>query len=438
MLIFIDTLIFARWIIPIEPHHQIMEHYAIAIHEGKIVDLLPQSTAKTQYAASQTYELPHHALMPGLINTHTHSPMTLLRGLGDDMPLMQWLNDYIWPTEGKWMNEEFCYNGTLIAIAEMLRSGTTCFNEHYFFPEAIAKATDQTGMRARISATIIDFPTPWSKTHEEGLSKARNFIEQYKNNSLIKLGIAPHAPYTLSDTSLLKIKQLANEFNLPIHIHTHETADEITGSLKEYNKRPLKRLFDIGFLESHVQHVHLTQINDEDIKILQQTKGHATHCPESNLKLASGFCPVQKLLNAGINVALGTDGAASNNDLDMFAEMQTAAMLAKSVAQDPTAVDAATALRIATLNGAKAMGLEKEIGSLEIGKAADVIAIDLQAANTQPVYHPISHLVYAVNSRQVSDVWVAGKQLLKNHNLTTIDENNIYQLADKWRKRISS
>lgn len=431
----VDTLLYPRWIIPVEPSNTVLKNHALALDKGRIVALLPCEEAEAKFTSQSAIQLPTHAVIPGLVNAHTHSPMTLFRGLADDLSLMTWLQDHIWPAERQWMSEEFIRAGTELALVEMIRCGTTCFNEHFFFPETIAEVTDQSGIRALIGGTIIKFPTPYAADETDHLEKALAFIPK-GHHGLVKTSMAPHAPYTVSDTMFTRIKNIADQEQLKIHLHLQETKDEVDQSLKEFNCRPLRRLHNLGLVSDHLICVHMTQVNEEDLAILQETGAHVVHCPESNLKLSSGFCPVKKLLDAGINVALGTDGAASNNDLDMFAEMRTAAILAKAVSNDPTAVNAMQALTMATLNGARALGLEKEIGSLLPGKAADLIAIDLSSPNTQPVYNPISQVVYAANSHQVTDVWVAGKRLLMDGKLTTLDQGAVLAKAEEWRERI--
>lgn len=432
----IDTLLFPRWIVPIQPHNTYLENHAIAIDKGRILEILPDKEAQQRYQAKNNLQFNTHVIMPGFVNAHTHSPMTLFRGMSDDLALMDWLQNHIWPAEGKWLSDEFVYDGTLLAILEMLRCGTTCFNDMYFFSEAISKAIDETAMRASISGAIIDFPTAYAKNPNEYFAKAEKLAQTWKNHSLISVTISPHAPYTVSDESFLKVKQFAEKYGTRIYLHLHETADEVTQGLKQNQKRPMQRLYELGILSPQTECVHMTQITAEDIQIMQKTGAHVIHCPTSNLKLASGFAPIKQFMDAGINVALGTDGAASNNDLDIINEMHIAAVLAKAVAKDPTALNAAEVLRMATLNGAKAMGLEQQIGSIEPGKAADIIAVDMVSINTQPMYNPLSHLAYAVNSRQVTDVWVAGKQLLKNGKFTLMDEAAILAKANAWKENI--
>lgn len=432
----IDSLLSCRWLIPIEPHNSVLENHAIAIDAGRIIDILPNEIAKQNYLAKKNWDLAQHAVLPGLINCHTHSPMTLLRGFADDLSLMNWLNNYIWPAEKKWMSDQFCYDGTLLAILEMLRSGTTCFNENYFHTHAIGEAAHLANMRAVLGSTIIDFPSLYAQTSDDYIARVTELYQHWNKHPLISVTAAPQGPYSVSDETFHKIRKLTEQYPVKIHLHLHETDDEIQQGLQQYHKRPIQRMFDLGLLSERTQCIHMTQITPEDILLLQKTKAQVVHCPQSNLKLASGFAPVKKFMDAGINVALGTDGAASNNDLDMFNEMQTAALLAKAVAKDPTALTAADALKMATLNGAKLLGLEKEIGSVEIGKAADLIAVDLLYLNTQPIYHPISNLVYAINSQQVTHSWVAGKCLYDNKKFTNLDENAIIERSLQWSHKI--
>lgn len=432
----VDTLIHARWIIPVEPEHTVYEQHSLAIHDGRIEEILPTPEARAKYQSNTILHLSEHALIPGLINAHTHAAMSLFRGLADDLPLMEWLNNHIWPAEGAWVSPEFVQDGTQLAIAEMLRGGTTCFNDMYFFPDETARVVDDCHMRVCVGLIVIDFPTVWASDAEDYVRKGLEVHDRYRDHPLIRTAFAPHAPYTVSNDPLDKIRIYADELDIPVHMHIHETADEITQSLTHYNERPLQRLDRLGLLSPHLVGVHMTQLTDEEISRYAATGGHVVHCPESNLKLASGFCPVQALLKAGVNVAIGTDGAASNNDLDMFGEMRIAALLAKAVAGDASAVSAATALRMATLNGAKALGLDEETGSLLPGKAADITAVHLGGIETQPVYHPISQLVYAAGRDKVTDVWVAGRHLLKERVLTTLDEHAILAKTRQWREKI--
>jgi len=432
----IDTLIKARWIIPVEPRDTVLEHHALAIRAGRIVDLLPIGEADARYQATTVHDLPDHVLIPGLVNTHTHAAMSLMRGLADDLPLMDWLKGHIWPAEGRWVGAEFVEDGTQLAMAEMLRGGITCFNDMYFFPEITAHAAARAGMRAALGLIVIDFPTAWANNADEYIAKGLDLYDRHRDEALLSFCFAPHAPYTVSDEPLKRIRTLANELDLPVHMHVHETAHEVQESMARFGMRPLERLAQLGLVGPNLLAVHMTQLEDAEIAHLAGSGAHVLHCPESNLKLASGFCPVQKLLDAGVNVCLGTDGAASNNDLDLMGEMRTAALLAKGVAGDAAALPADAALRMATLNGARALGLAEEIGSLVPGKAADVVAVDLGDIESRPIYHPQSHLVYATGRHQVSHVWVAGKALLRDRQLTTLDLEAIRARAAVWQERL--
>ena len=432
----IDSLLHARWVIPVNPLGTVLENHTIAVHQGKILDILPTESAKNTYTSEQTHTLDEHALIPGLINTHMHAAMNLLKGYADDLALMDWLQNHIWPAEANWVSPEFVYQGTQLAIAESLRSGVTTLNDMYFFPDEAAKACDEAGIRATIGLIVIDFPTVWAANADEYLEKALALHDQLKSNARINTAFAPHAPYTVSDEPLKKIVLYAEELDIPIHMHVHETAFEVQQAVENNKMRPLQRLSQLGVLSPRLLAVHMTQLNDEEIQLCAEHGVHVLHCPESNMKLASGFCPVDKLEKAGINITLGTDGAASNNDLDMLGEMKTAALLAKVVAGDATALSAEKALAMATINGAKALGIDHLTGSLEKGKAADITAINLMALETQPLYHPVSQMVYAASRSQVSDVWVDGKQLLNNKKLTTLDEAHLHYIADSWYEKL--
>jgi len=431
----IDSLIHAKWIITCD-NNNVLENHALAIKNGKIHDILPSQKAREQYQANSEQHFKTHAITPGFINSHTHIAMNLFRGLADDLELMDWLNNYIWPAEGKWVDNTFVHDASQFAMAEMIRAGTTCFNDMYFFMDATAKAAQSAGMRAHLGMTIMDVPTAWAKTTEEYFTKAIEFYQQYKQNDYVTPTLAPHSTYTLSKESLLRVKELADEYKLKINIHLQEAPSEISQALEKYGCRPLKLLDDIGMVSPNLIAIHMTQLDESDFTILQKSRPNIVHCPESNMKLASGACPVERLTKLGINVALGTDGAASNNDLDMMSEMRSAAFLGKLTTMDPKAVSAEQALKMATIHGAKALGIDHYTGSLYKGKAADFIAINLEQIETQPLYHPMSAIVYAASRQQVTDVWVAGKQLLKNRELQTLDEKELLAKAQRWRKKI--
>jgi len=434
----VDTLIHGRWIAPVEPDNTVHEHHSLVVHEGRIVELLPSDQARVRYTADNEHELDRHLLIPGLVNAHTHAAMSLLRGLADDLPLHDWLNNHIWPAESRWVSEEFVHDGVQLAIAEMLRCGTTCFNDMYYYPDVTARVAVSCGMRACVGLIVLDFPTVWAGDANEYISKGLAVHDHYRSDPLIRTVFAPHAPYTVSDAPLQHIRVLADELDIGIHMHVHETAEEIDKAVELTGKRPLARLQELGLIAPNMMAVHMTQLSTQEIADYAVAGGHVVHCPESNLKLASGCAPVQALLAAGVNVALGTDGAASNNDLDMIGEMRTAALLGKVVANDASALPAHAVLRMATLNGALALGLAAETGSLVKGKWADITAVDLDTLETRPLYDPVSQLVYTCGREQVTDVWVAGQQLLKHRRLTTLDDNDILARTHDWQARIGS
>lgn len=433
----IDTLINARWIVPVEPAGAVLDHHALAIRDGLIIDLLPQADALARYQARTVRDLPSHVLIPGLVNAHAHAAMTLLRGYADDLPLMTWLSEHIWPAENRHVSPEFVHDGSLLGFAEMLRGGVTCVSDMYFFPEATAKAALQLGMRATLGAPLIDFPSSYAQTPDEYFDKGQALHDQYRDHPLISTAFAPHSPYTVSESNLERVRVLADELEVPIHIHVHETAAEVSRSVEETGERPLARLHALGLLSPSLIAVHMTQLTPDEIALVGESGMHVVHCPQSNLKLASGFCPVAALAAAGVNIAIGTDSAASNNDLDMLDETRTAALLAKAVAGDAAAVPAHAALQMATLNGAKALGQADRIGSLRVGKAADITAVDLGGLESEPIYNPISQLVYASNRHQVSDVWIAGRQLLRDGTFTSFDPETVLGKARRWRATIA-
>ncbi|MCE4054041.1 TRZ/ATZ family hydrolase [Pseudomonas sp. Au-Pse12] len=432
----LDLLLLPTWLVPVEPAGVVLREHALGIRDGRIVFIGPRAEA-LKYQASETRELPDTLLCPGLINAHGHAAMTLFRGLADDLPLMTWLEKHIWPAEARWVDEAFVRDGTDLAIAEQLKGGITCFSDMYFFPKVASERVHNSGMRAQIAIPVLDFPIPGAHNADEAIRQGVELFGDLKHHPRINITFGPHAPYTVGDENLEKIRVIAEELDASIHMHVHETAHEVQQSLERHGERPLARLARLGLLGPRFQAVHMTQISDDDLALLVETNTSVIHCPESNLKLASGFCPVERLWQAGVNVAVGTDGAASNNDLDLLGETRTAALLAKAVAGSATALDAHRALRMATLNGARAMGLESEVGSLEIGKAADLVAFDLSGLAQQPIYDPVSQLIYATGRDCVKHVWVAGKPLLDDRRLTRLDEQALGDTARSWARRIS-
>jgi 5-methylthioadenosine/S-adenosylhomocysteine deaminase len=433
-----DTLLHCRYIIPVIPDNTVLEHHSIAIANGAITDILPRADAEIKYAGVATIELDQHIVLPGLINAHGHAAMSLLRSYANDLSLKDWLDNHIWPVEARWVSDAFVFDGTQLAIGEMIKSGTTCFSDMYFFPEAAARAAMDAGVRCQVAFPIFEFPCNWGSGPQEYLEKGLALRDQYRGSERIKVAFGPHAPYTVGNASLEKVVMLAEELDANIQIHLHETAFEVESAVKETGMRPVERLRKIGLLSPRAQCVHMTAINNNDIETISTNGCHVIHCPESNLKLASGFCPVDTLQKAGVNVALGTDGAASNDDLDLFAELRSAALLAKAVANDPTALAAHAAVRMATINGARALGMENLIGSIETGKQADITAVRINTLCAQPLYDPPSSLVYTSSGSRVSDVWVGGKRLLNDRQLTTLDENDLLQRAISWGEKITA
>ncbi len=431
-----NFIVSPRWIVPVVPRRTPLENHSLVVKGGRIAEILPSVEADQKFQGLPKYELKEHLLIPGLINMHGHAAMTLLRGYADDLPLMQWLQDEIWPAEAKWVDAEFVKDGTLLAIAEMLRSGTTSFADQYFFPDAVVESAIESGIRAQVGFPILEFPSRWAKDAAEYIEKGLLLSDQQRMHPLVKVAFAPHAPYTVSDQSFKEIVKYNNELELPIHVHLHETQFEVEESIKEHGKRPVQRLYDLGLLGPTTQCVHMTQLNDEDMALLEQTNSSVVHCPSSNLKLASGFTPVKALMERGINLCIGTDGAASNNRLDMLSEIRMASLLAKGSSGDPTAMDAQSSLEAATIKAAIAMGMENEIGSLEVGKQADMVAIKLDSAESIPTYNPLSQLVYATQSSNFSHSWVQGKLLMENGKLTSLQLSSISKRAKQWSERI--
>ncbi len=433
----VDQLLEARWVIPIEPHGVVLDHHAVALAGEVIADVLPIEVAREKYPNAARVELHEHALIPGLVNAHTHNPMVLMRGLADDLPLMTWLNEHIWPAEGRVMGPEFVRDGIELAIAEMLRGGTTCCNENYLFPDAQAATYLKHGFRAVVGLPFIEFPTAWAKSRDEYFDKNLTVHDELRDETLVTTTLAPHAPYTVANETFERIRLMSDQLDIPVHLHLHETAQEVEDGKRDHGLRPIARMHTLGLVNDHLIAIHMTQLTDAEIAQMAEAGASVAHCPESNLKLASGFCPAEKLRRAGVNLAIGTDGAASNNDLDMFGEMRTAAMLAKAVANDASAFDAMFALQAATLNGARALGLAERIGSIVPGKQADLAAVHLDAIETQPIYHVASQLVYATGRQQVSDVWIAGRRKLADRTLVGMDLAALRAKAREWHGRIA-
>ncbi|WP_375739541.1 TRZ/ATZ family hydrolase [Pseudomonas boanensis] len=432
----LDLLLLPTWIVPVEPAGVVLRDHGLGIRDGRIALLAPREQA-LRHPAHECRELPGMVLTPGLINAHGHAAMTLFRGLADDLPLMTWLQEHIWPAEAKWVDETFVRDGTELAVAEQLKSGISCFSDMYFYPSQASEVIHGTGIKAQLAIPVLDFPIPGASDAAEAIRRGVELFSDLKHHPRIKVAFGPHAPYSVSDDKLENIRVLAEELDASIHMHVQETAFEVQQSLEQRGERPMARLARLGLLGPRFQAVHMTQVSDEDLALLVASNTNVIHCPESNLKLASGFCPVERLWQAGVNVAIGTDGAASNNDLDLLGETRTAALLAKAVAHSASALDAHRALRMATLNGARALGLDQDTGSLEVGKAADVVAFDLSGLAQQPVYEPVSQLIYATGRDAVRHLWVDGRQLLDQGRLTRLDEQRLGAVARSWGERIA-
>lgn len=430
-----DQLITARWIITVEQDGAVLDNHSLAINDGKIVAILsPAELAAV--SATEHINLDNHVLMPGLINLHGHSAMTLLRGMADDKALMDWLQNHIWPAEGKHVSDAFVFDGALLAMGEMFRSGTTTINDMYFYHAAMARAGLAAGMRTFVGCSILEFPTAYGQNADDYISKGLAEAAQFSGEELVKFTLAPHAPYTVSDDTFRKVVTLAEQKDMLIHCHIHETMDEVNSSIEQFKQRPLARLHHLGLLSPRLIAAHMVHLTDDEIALVAKHGVSIAHNPTSNMKLASGIAPVQKLLAAGVTVGIGTDGAASNNKLDMLSETRMGALLAKVGTLDPTAVPAATAIRLATLNGARALGIDDKVGSIKVGKQADLIAVDMATLETSPNFDPISHIVYAAGREQVSHVWVNGRAVLAQRQLTTLDEAELKARADDWRVRI--
>lgn len=431
-----DTLIEARWILPVDPPGAVLENHAVAVSGGEILAILPADEAASRYAPAEHVRLPGHVLIPGLVNLHTHAAMTLMRGMADDMALMDWLARHVWPIESKLASPAFVRDGTLLACAELLRGGVTCFGDMYYFPEAAAEAALEAGMRAALGMIVIEHPSPYATDARDYLAKGLAMRDALRDEPTLSFCFSPHAPYTVSDSTFEQLATYAAELDVPVVIHLHETRDELRESVSVHGVRPIERLRRLGLLGPGLVAVHAVHLEPDEITLLSQHGCHVAHCPSSNLKLASGLAPVTRMLAGGINVGLGTDGAASNNRLDLMGELRLAALLAKGESGDATALPAHSALHMATLAGARALGLDSRVGSITPGKRADLTAVRMDAIELAPLYDPASHLVYAAGREHVSHVWVDGKLRVENGVLAGIDERALKSRAAQWRDRI--
>jgi 5-methylthioadenosine/S-adenosylhomocysteine deaminase len=432
-----DLILLPQWLVPVETAGALSDH-AVVIRGGLILDVLAAEAAQTRYAAVRTLPLPGRALIPGLVNLHGHAAMSLFRGFADDVPLMTWLNTRIWPAEKKHVSDAFVRDGTLLAAAEMLAGGVTSCNDMYFYPHAAGEAFQQAGMRATLGMIVLEFPSAYAVDADDYLAKGLAMRDELKDEPLLSFAFAPHAPYTISDATFGRINTLAEQLGLPIHTHIHETGDETRDSLKQYGVRPLERLAKLGLLGPNFIGVHAVHVSEAEIELLAAHGCHVAHCPSSNLKLASGIAPITRLIEAGVNIGFGTDGAASNNRLDLFAEMRLAALLAKGVSGDAAALPAAAALKAATLDAARALNLDSRIGSITPGKCADLVAVDLHGTTGQPLFDPVSHLVYVAGREHVTHVWVDGKLKLEERRLVDLEPDDLTARAAYWRGKLTA
>ncbi|HWA12396.1 MAG TPA: TRZ/ATZ family hydrolase [Burkholderiales bacterium] len=433
-----DLVIEARWVVPVEPRDTALEDHAVALTGDRIAAILPIEEMRARCRAASVRRLDSHVLIPGLVNLHTHAAMTLMRGLADDLKLMDWLSGHIWPAEAKHASAQFVHDGTLLACAEMLRGGVTCFNDMYFFPGMAGRAALEAGMRACLGIVLVEFPTAYATDAQDYLRKGLAMRDELRHEPLLAFMMAPHAPYTVSNDSFEKILTLSEQLQLPVNTHLHETLDEIRESESKFGMRPIARLEKMGLLGPGFTAIHAVHLEPAEVALLAQLGCSVAHCPASNLKLGSGIAPVARMLDAGINVGIGTDGAASNNRLDVLGEMRLAALLAKGAQGNAEAMPAHAALRMATLNAARALGLGEAIGSLEPGKSADLCAIDLGTIETSPCYDPASHVVYAAGRENVTHVWVRGELLVEDGRLTRLDDRDLKAKAGQWRARIAA
>ena len=431
-----SIIISASWIFTSNSEDQLLSDYSIVIKDNKIIDLVRQSKVFSEYEADEIYQLTDHILIPGLINTHTHAAMSLFKGFADDLPLQDWLNNYIWPAEKKFVNSSFVRDGSILALSEMIKAGVTTFNDMYFYPDATAEASIELGVRSNIGLVVLDFPTNYASDPEDYLSKGFEFRDRWRNEDLITTSIAPHAPYSVSDEAFALINTYSEELGINIHLHLHETQREIDDSINRYGITPVQRLNNLGIINPSLIAAHCVYLNEQDIALLAKNKVSIVHNPSSNMKLGSGIADVAKMLKQNLNVSLGTDSSASNNRLDIMEEMRIASLLLKGTTKSPELLSATQAIKMATINGAKALGLESIIGSIEKNKIADLVAIDLNSIENQPIYNPLSTLVYSSSKSDVSYVWINGKVKLKEKKLVNVDEEKIMQTAKIWQTKI--
>ncbi|MBA4349174.1 MAG: S-adenosylhomocysteine deaminase [Thermodesulfovibrio sp.] len=433
----VDLIVCGDYVLTMNEKLEVISSGAVVIHDKKIIDVDTADAIFKRYSSEKIIEGKGRAVLPGLVNTHTHAAMVLFRGLVDDLLLNDWLKKYIWPAENKFLSPEFIHDAIELACLEMLKAGITTYNDMYFYGDAAAQATKKMGMRAVLGSGIVDFPTATAKTADEYLEKAARFINSWNEDELIIPAIAPHSIYACSPETLKKSKAIADKYGNLLHIHLSETEWEVGEVMSLYGKKPVKHLEAIGFLEGRVLAAHCVWVDDDEIELLARRNVSVSHCMESNLKLSSGFAPVVTMLMSGVKVTFGTDGAASNNDLNILSEMATTAKVHKALANDPTILDAKTVVLMATRWGAEALGLGEKVGSIERGKTADIITINFQKPHLTPLYDVYSHMVYAAMASDVETVIVNGRVIIDNRVLTTGSEDEILQKASEWGKQIA-
>lgn len=428
-----DLVIDARWVIPVVPANTTLPHHSIVVDRGQISDLLPTPEADVRYRPVERVSLTEHAVLPGLVNTHTHAAMSLMRGIADDLPLMRWLSDAIWPAERRHISHQFVYEGSLIAAAEMLRGGITCLNDMYFFPDAAAQAFSEAGIRAVVGTTVIDFPSNYATSADECLRKGLQARDHWDGHPLVSFALAPHAPYTVSNATFERIASLAEELDAIIHIHALETRQEVADSLRIYGLRPIARMDSLGLLSPNLLIAHAIHLTDDELDLLASRNAKISHNPTSNMKLGNGIAPISKMLARNMTISLGTDGAASNNRLDLLREMNTASLLAKAAAEDATILPAHRTIEMATLGGAEALGLQNRIGSIERGKDADLCAISLGSPTANPCFDPASHVVFVCGRESISDVWVRGSREIADGRLLRFSNRDLLRISRMWQ-----
>jgi len=431
-----SVIISAPWIFTSGAEGKLLSDYAIVIENDKVIDLVPENKVFDEYESNNTYQLTDHIVIPGLINAHAHAAMSLFKGFADDLPLQDWLNNHIWPAEKEFVNSSFVKDGSILAMSEMIKSGVTTFNDMYFFPDATAEAVKELGVRSNIGLVVLDFPTNYATDPEDYLLKGFEFRDKWRNEELITTSIAPHAPYSVSNEAFTLINTYSEELSINIHTHLHETQWEIEDSIAKYGMTPVQRLNNLGIIGPSLMAAHCVHLNEQDMATLAKNRVSIIHNPSSNMKLGSGIADIAKMLKQNLNVSLGTDSSASNNRLDIMEEMRLAALLIKGTTKSPELISAKEAIKMATINGAKALGLDSIIGSIEKNKKADLVAIDLSTIENQPIYNPLATLVYSSSRSDVSYVWIDGKIKLKDKKLVTIDEQVIIQLAKKWQRKL--